>query len=210
MMDMTATVAPKSDQMNADDLIGRNRTIKVTRVAISAGDDQPVSIFYEGDDGKPFKPCKSMRRVLINVWGGDANVYAGRRMTLHRDDKVVFGGLAVGGIRISHVSDITRDVTLALTDKRGSRKPYVVKPLPAEEAAPRQEPVDDAEVERLAMLGGEAADRGTDALRAFWSGLAPNLKKAVGGAPQLSKWQARAAEIDAAEASDPELAGAVE
>jgi hypothetical protein len=100
IVDMSRFIEAKSDQLNADDLIGASKTITVTRVTGNDG-DQPVSIFYEGDNGKPFKPCKTIRRVLMGVWGKYANEYVGKSMTLYRDDKVTFGGLATGGIRIS-------------------------------------------------------------------------------------------------------------
>ncbi|WP_375453760.1 hypothetical protein [uncultured Methylobacterium sp.] len=132
MTDLSQTIAPKSDQLNADDLIGGPRTIKVSRVAKTNGPEQPIAIHYEGDNGKPYKPGLSMRRMLVYVWGNDGNAYVGRRMTLYRDDSVRFGGVDVGGIRISHMSDITNAVTRALTDKKGSRKPFTVKPLPAD------------------------------------------------------------------------------
>lgn len=129
MIDLRQTIIPKSDQLNADDLIGRTLTIKVTKVLLSAGSEQPVAIHYEGDHGKPYMACKSMRRVLVNVWGPDANAYTGRSMTLYRDDAVKFGGMEVGGIRISHMSHIERPVTMALTATRANRKPFTVQPL---------------------------------------------------------------------------------
>ena len=55
MTDLAPTIVPKSDQLNSDDLIGRNLTIKVTQVSILAG-DQPVAVHYEGDEGKPYTP----------------------------------------------------------------------------------------------------------------------------------------------------------
>jgi hypothetical protein len=139
--DMLETIVPKSDQINADDLIGgRSLTITVTKVDIKM-DEQPVTIHFEGDGGKPYRPGKSMRRVLVNVWGPDANAYVGRSMTLYRDDKVVFGGVAVGGLRISHMSHMDHEVTMALTATRAIRKPFVVKPLaktrPETAATPR-------------------------------------------------------------------------
>jgi hypothetical protein len=137
VVNLLNTIAPKSDQLNADDLIGRTLTIKVTKVAISGTPEQPIAISYEGDGGKPYMPCKSMRRVLVQLWGGDGNAYVGRRMSLYRDDKVQFGGAAVGGIRISHMSDIEAPVTMALTATRANRKPFTVKPL-AREAAPEE------------------------------------------------------------------------
>jgi len=139
MTDLTATIAPKSNQLSADDLIAGPRTITVTKVELTNA-EQPVAISFQGDENRPFLPCKSMRRVLVHVWGADGNAYVGRSMTLYRDDKVVFGGLAVGGIRISHVSHINQDVTMALTATRGNKKPFVVKPLraPPQDAPKRQ------------------------------------------------------------------------
>lgn len=129
---MLDTIVPKSDQLNADDLIGGTRTITLTKVHLT-GEEQPVALHFEGDNGKPYKPGKSMRRVLVQLWGPDANAYAGRSMTLFRDDKVMFGGVAVGGIRISHMTHIDRDITIALTTTRANRKPFTVRPLKVEE-----------------------------------------------------------------------------
>lgn len=131
-MDMTQTIAPKSDQLNFDDfLAGSSITIKITDVKGAADPQQPVSIHYEGDKGKPYKPCKSMRRVLVAVWGVDGKSYIGKSMTLYGDPKVVFGGIAVGGIRISHMSDISEPKTMALTTSKANKKPFTVQPLVA-------------------------------------------------------------------------------
>lgn len=135
-VDLTKTIAPKSDQLNADDLIGGPMTITVTAVKILGEADQPVGINFEGDNGKPFKPGKSMRRVLVHIWGGDGAKYVGRSMTIFCDPNVMFGGAKVGGIRISHMSHIDRDITVALTTTRAQRKPFTVKPLRTEKAAP--------------------------------------------------------------------------
>lgn len=128
-MDMSSTVAPKSDQMNADDLIAGPRIIRIERVTGSGNPDQPVNVHFDGDNGKPFRPCKSMRRVMIAAWGPDASQYVGRSMTLYRDPKVAFGGMEVGGIRISHMSHIERDMVMALTMTKAKRAPYTVRPL---------------------------------------------------------------------------------
>jgi hypothetical protein len=135
MTDLRPTIIPKSDQLNSDDLIGGPLTIKVTKVSLCTEPEQPIAISYEGDNSKPFKPCKSMRRVMVTVWGPDGNAYAGRRMTLYRDEKVTFGAMAVGGIRISHMSNIDREMTMALTASKASRKPFTVRPLKDEPAA---------------------------------------------------------------------------
>jgi hypothetical protein len=129
-MNLSETIIPKSDQLNADDLISGPITITVTGVKkYEDAGRKKAAISYEGDNGKPYNPCVSMVRVLVSAWGPNGADYVGRSMTLYRDNSVLFGGIAVGGIRISHLSHIEKDLTLALTVSRASRKPYTVKVL---------------------------------------------------------------------------------
>ncbi len=130
-MDLSTTIIPKSDQQNADDLISGPRTIKITAVQ-PGSKEQPVSINFEGDNGRPYKPSKSMRRVLVTMWGCEGANYIGRRLTIYRDPEVKFGGDAVGGIKISHASDIVNVLTITLTETRGKRKPHIVTPIGTE------------------------------------------------------------------------------
>lgn len=135
MTDLSTTIAPRSDQTNADDLIAGPITITITKVVLRAENkEQPIAISFEGDRSKPYLPGLSMRRVLVSVWG--VTDYVGRSMTLYRDPSVRFGTDAVGGIRISHMSHIDAPVTLALTMSRASRKPYTVQPLVAKPKTP--------------------------------------------------------------------------
>lgn len=138
-MNMREAIAPKSNQLNADDLIGRSLTIRITGVTITPG-DQPVAVSFEGDNGKPYRPCKSMTRAMVIMWGDNANLYRGRILILYRDESVKWGGMAVGGIRISHASHIDNPITMALTATRGSKKPFTVRPMPA---APSAAPASD-------------------------------------------------------------------
>ena len=128
-MDLTNTIQAKSDQVNADDLI--SGPITVTVESVSAGSaEQPVDIHLVERPGKAYRPSKSMRRVLVACWGKEAANYAGRRMTLYRDPSVKFGGEAIGGIKISHLSHIETRQSIALTVKRGQRQAHIVDPLP--------------------------------------------------------------------------------
>ncbi len=164
---MLKACEPKSDQLNADDLMGgRTLTIKITKVSGLEG-EQKIAINYEGDNGKPYKPGKSMCRVLVSVWGAKGSDYVGRSMTLYRDDSVMFGPIATGGIRISHMSHLAEQMTIALTNKKGSRKPFIVKPL-VDTLAP------------LRKAGAEAAGKGTEALKTWWEGIGAASQKAVG------------------------------
>lgn len=122
------TIIPKSDQLNAEQLLAGPITITVTDVR-RGSDDQPVTIHYEGDQGRPYKPCKSMRKVLIFAWGDDGREWVGKSMTLYNDPDVKWGGVKVGGIRISHLSDVERDISLALTATKGKKEAYVIRKL---------------------------------------------------------------------------------
>lgn len=172
MTDMLKTIIPKSDQLNFDDLPnGVTKTVKITKVSIGAH-EQPVAINYEGDGGKPYKPCKSMCRVLVGLWGADAKAYVGRSMTLYGDPKVKFGGLEVGGIRISHMSHIKEPVTMALTATKASRKPFTVRVLESQNDA-----VPDKSVEMVKANLENSAKRGTVALQETWENLDPTYQR---------------------------------
>jgi hypothetical protein len=128
-MDMTDAIAPKSDQMNSDDLMTGPRTFTIKEVRHGSA-DQPVEVVLaEFPADRPFKPSKTASRLMVAAWGKDSDAYIGQRMTLYRDPEVSFGRDKVGGIRISHMSGLKKTLTVALTTSRAKRSPYVVKPL---------------------------------------------------------------------------------
>ena len=130
-MDLAESISPRSDQLNADDLIAGPRTVTVTEVRKGASVEQPVDIVTaEFGPGRPFKPSKTVRRILVIAWGAEASEYTGRRMRLYRDPTVRFGGAEVGGIRVSDLSHIDKPITVALTETRGKRAKHTVAPLP--------------------------------------------------------------------------------
>ena len=130
--DLRPTIVPKSDQLNSEQLLGGPMTITVTDVRVGGSDEQPISVHYQGENGRPFKPCKTMRKVLIFAWGPDGREWIGRSMTLYNDAQVRFGGAEVGGIRISHMSDIPRDVSVNLTASKGKKALHTIKLLEVE------------------------------------------------------------------------------
>ena len=204
MVDVSATIAPKSDQLNADDLIGKTLTIKVTKVSRSETPEQPIHINYEGDQGKPYKPCKSMRRVMVQVWGKDGQSYVGKSMTLYRDETVKFGGADVGGIRISHMSDMkdNKAVTLALTASKANRKPFKVQPLTGQQQTQQQgadpKPIDAA----VRKAGEDATAKGVADYTAWLNGLDPAVKETV--RPLHKELSAKAKSADEAKAKAEE------
>jgi hypothetical protein len=130
MSDVTSlrdTVVPKSDQLNADTLLAGPITVTVTDVRRGTA-DQPIDIHIT-DGHQPWKPCKSMRRALISAWGDNGKDWIGKSMTLYCDPSVKFGGVAVGGIRVSHMSHLQSDLSLSLTSTRGKRAPHLIKKL---------------------------------------------------------------------------------
>jgi hypothetical protein len=193
MIDLSKTIQAKSDQLNADDLMGISKTIKVTKVSLLEG-EQPISIHYEGDEGKPFKPCKSMRRVLVRVWGNDGNAFVGKSMTVYRDDNVTFGGAAVGGIRISHMSGIDEPVVMSLTATRKSKKPFTVKPLIESKAKSTDSKIPDATLDKILKFGEEAAHKGVAAYSEWLSKLDAKVKEQI--KPKHKEWSAIAREAD--------------
>ncbi len=189
MIDMTTTIVPKSDQLNSDDLLSGPRTITITGVRATGEGEQPIAVAFEGDAGKPYKPCKSMRRVMVAVWGPDASQYIGRGMTLYRDPAVTWGGMEVGGIRISNMSDMDAPVVLALTATKKARKPYRVLPLVAAATPDRAttiandlraqaDAIEDATT-LAALLANETATKQRDWLREKRPELSLDVEAAV-------------------------------
>jgi hypothetical protein len=156
-MDLTDTIVPRSDQLNAEDLLSGPRTVTITEVRRGTA-EQPVDVHLAEFPGRPFKPSKTVRRIFVSAWGPDASTYAGRRLTIYRDPDVKFGGLATGGIRVSHLSHIDKALTLVLAVSKGKRAPYVVKPL-----ADYPTPVQAASVLTVAELIEDAQTADTEA-----------------------------------------------
>ena len=125
---MLQTIMPKSDQINADDLLVGPITVTIESQKLLAS-DQPVVLGISDHPGRPYKPSKSMRRVLAGMYGEYMSKWVGRSLTLYCDPEVTFGKDKTGGIKISHASDIPADVTFMLTAKRGKRVAHTVKRL---------------------------------------------------------------------------------
>lgn len=142
-MDISETLAPNSDQLDAIELLGGDRTFTIREVTRGSA-EQPVNIHLEGFP-RPWRPGKSMRRVLAACWGTDASKYVGRRVQLYCDPEVVFGKEKVGGTRIRALSHIDGPQRVPLLISRGKSATYVVQPL-TEAPAPTDSGVTDAQL----------------------------------------------------------------
>lgn len=135
MSSLLEAAAPKSDQLNACDFLVAPKTYTIKDVVVKKDGEQRVSVFFE-DCKLPWKPCKSMLRVMMVVWDScDSKDFIGKRLTLFNDEKVMWAGVAVGGIRISHMSGLSAERTISLRATKKASISYVVKPLLNQENA---------------------------------------------------------------------------
>jgi hypothetical protein len=186
-MNLTESIAPKSDQINAEDLLTGPRTFTIEKV--TAGSlEQPVDVHLVEFPGRPYRPSKSMRRVMVVAWGVESAAYTGHRLTLFRNPATKFGRDVVGGIEISHMSHIEKRLTLALTVTRGRRAPFNVEPL-----------TDAAPVPTEPTSEQVAASTDSDALRRMWQG---------SGVERRAQIEARVDDLKAAHKTDDAAAPA--
>ena len=174
-MDMTASIAAKSDQLDAVDLLSGPQTFTIERVS-EHNAEQPFNFHLAGFP-RVWRPGKSMRRVIVAAWGGKVANYVGKSLTLYCDPSVEFGGAAVGGTRISHMTGIDKPLKVPLLIKKGRSAVFTVQPLKEAAPAPARDWLAEA---------GNLSD--VAALRALWS-----EAKAGGADPStLAKIQALA------------------
>lgn len=174
-MDITDSLAPTSDQLDAIELIGGPRTFTITG-ATKGSTEQPVQIGLEGFP-RVWRPSKGMRRVLAAAWGTDASTWVGRSVTLFYDETVTFGKEKPGGTRISHLSHITKPLTISLPVSRGKSVAFTVEPLTIKAPASTGPTADDI-----------AACTDQEQLRQWWKD---------GNAATKAQVKARKAELDA-------------
>lgn len=122
----------KSDQMNAVDFV-KPMVFRVVKIDYTPRDKQCISMHLEGCDGRPYKPCLSMRRGLVKVWGDELDLWAGKLIQLYCEPSVKWGGEATGGIRISAVSGISEPFDLVVQLNKKQREIQTWDVLPDEQ-----------------------------------------------------------------------------
>ena len=141
--DVTPFLTAKSDQLNADDLVGGPITVRVVSARITGGTEQPVTVEIDGGH-RPWKPCKTTMRVLAALWGSAPSAWVGRMIRLYRDPTVKYGGVEVGGIRISGMSHIDGPKKITLAASKKSKVEHRIDVLKVDQPKPRAVPQDDA------------------------------------------------------------------
>lgn len=133
--DISGTLAAKSNQLNADDLIGGPIVVRIEDVR-HGDEDQPMVIDISGGH-QPWKPGKTARRCLAACWGTRCRKWIGRSVELYRDPDVTFGGQKVGGIRVRAASHIEAPVPVMLTATRGKKALHRIEVLKSAPPGPR-------------------------------------------------------------------------
>lgn len=179
-IDVTKAIEPKSDQQNADSLLSGPRTIRIRDIAYNpTAEQQALWIYFDGDDGKPWKPCRTAARCLVSIWGPDAKKWIGLHCTIYCDPEVSYGGVKTGGIRVSHMEGLTSPRTLMLTKTRGKKGATVIKPLEKQPAAETNaQPTPEIDRDRL-RVDMEAVASDPAAKREWWTGLSADERAAV-------------------------------
>lgn len=193
--DVTKAIQAKSDQLNADDLVGGPITIKITDVDVTAG-DQPIQISYEGDNGRPWRPCKTAARCLAAIWGSNAAQWVGMSCTIYNDPTVTWAGAAVGGVRVSHMEGLDKPRSLQLAKTRGKKGAVTIQPLQVSTTTPDTPPPDNTAALQSAR---DAAKTGSEGFRAWWK---ENADKRAAANEIMDELKKTAADADAALAGD--------
>lgn len=192
-LDVTRAIQPKSDQLNADSLITGPRTIRIRDVSVNPDAEQPIWISFDGDDGRPWKPCKTAARCLASIWGANAAQWIGLHCTIYNDPTVTWAGAAVGGIRVSHMEGLDKPRQLQLTKTRGKKGAVTIQPLIID-AAP------DIKVDETVLTEARiAAGNGKDAFLKWW---ADNKGKQAQVKPIMNELKEIAAKADAEQNHD--------
>lgn len=153
MTDISFALQAKSDQTNAVDIMGSEPIWRIRQVDVKRSSDQPVWIYYEGDNNRPWKPGKGMLRVLARAWGNDSQNWVGKSAQVYFDQNVTCGDQKVGGIRIKALSDIdSNGLNCIITISRTKRQPYHVQCLKIEQQWYPQDKFDNALPKMVEMM----------------------------------------------------------
>lgn len=167
-MNISKAIIAKSDQLNSSDLIGGPQTVTIAEVR-EGNSDQPVQIHLVEWPGRPFKPSKTVLRILDYAWGEETDDWPqGARMTVFRDPTAKWAGEEVGGIRVSHLSHIAEPFKLALRESQKKSNLHTIQPLPD---APQQPPAPTAE--------DVAACNDVATLRGMWGAASADVRTAI-------------------------------
>jgi len=183
-MDLSDTIQVDSSQINSADLF-EPRIFRL--VGIQRGPDQrrPIEYRLEGED-KVFRPCKTVRRILVKAWGKDGNDHIGHLVRLYCDPTVRNPkGTVVGGTRVNGLSHTTK-TTITVSAGQSGMKEHKIEilhdaPHPALTHIERAEAALDDHADKLQDIRDELgmAQLGSDISRETGTVLDTYLKRLV-------------------------------
>jgi hypothetical protein len=137
-LDITDALAPKSDQLDAIELVAPRTFTIDSGSRLGKRQGQPVVEIRLVGFPRVWRPSKGMLDAIVAVWGTNAAEWAGQSVTLYNDREVTFGDDKVGGVRISAMSGIDKPRTVQIRGRgQGARKiPWQVQPIATAPATP--------------------------------------------------------------------------
>jgi len=132
-MNIREFVKIKSDRLNYEDFIMGPQDFTIDRLGKKMDQGQPrLLMFFAGREDTPYWPSKGMVKCLSSPegWGeSEFSEWVGRKVRLFGEPTVVYAGKEIGGIQISHISDIPAAYSTKITLRRGMRIDYMIEPL---------------------------------------------------------------------------------
>lgn len=134
--DALKAIASMSDRVNAADLI-EPKIITINKISFFDDTQQKdketkvtrkkTKIHFIGDDGKPYVPCLILNDLIFQQWGLPENPdsFNGRQIEIFNDPTVKLGTEVKGGIRISGMSHIDKEINAKLKRGRASITVYI-------------------------------------------------------------------------------------
>lgn len=196
---MKISAEPRSDQWNGDDFVnGKAKVFTIAEVRHGSAEQKYDIVLAEGE-GRVWRPPLTVLRILMDAWGDESDEWIGRRVALYRESSVTFGKEKVGGIRISHMSDLPEGKPFEhdSTVTRGRKQKVVIKPLADAPTPANLPPITDddaldfgraiseaASVDELNKVGAELKSRDLgshrSSLQAAWTARNNELKGTAG------------------------------
>ena len=189
--ELIKAVAAKSDQVDADNLIG-GITMDVTIEAVQRGpsNEQPLQLALK-ETPLFYRPSKTYRRALIGCFGDDPVNWVGQRIRLIRNPDTTFGGVKVGGIEVSHAS-VTAPIVMMLSTKRGKKSAVTIEPIGAiVQKQPDQSALDNM-LKAFVSVGYDQAKLEAEFVKPLAEFTSDDLKEARDLLKELKRQQAEA------------------
>ncbi|ROS28883.1 hypothetical protein EDF22_0614 [Rathayibacter sp. PhB127] len=184
-MDITQALAPTSDQIDAIELVEPRTFTIAPGSRLGKRDGKTVAEIRLVEVDRVWRPSKGMLDVLAACWGTKGDQWVGRRVTVYNKPDVMFGPNKVGGIRISHLSNIEgpRDLLIRGAGAAGRKQTWHVDPLA--DAAPARDWLADLtaagdDLAAIAALGKAATEANAGAAALGPISEAYNRVKAAG------------------------------